>query len=106
MVPGIGTIISVIAGLGALIIGAIFGPSKEKKCKNSIDKIIENVKSGFTKQKTLFLKSLETLKTKLIETLQKEIGIIAFNLEEGEKKEFEENKNLYFKTKEILLNSK
>ena len=106
MVPGIGTIISVIAGLGALIIGAIFGPSKEEKFKNSVDKMMENVKSGFTKQKTLFLKSLEALKTKLIETLQKEIGIIAFNLEEGEKKEFEENKNLYFKTKEILLNSK
>ena len=105
MIPGIGTVISIIAGVGALIIGAIFGPSKKKKFQNAIDKIIKNVSEGFRKQKNMLIKTLNKLKNKLIKDMKTEIGIIAFHLEEGEKKEFEKNKTLYFEIKEILLNS-
>ena len=103
MIPGIGTVISIIAGIGVLIIGAIFGPSKKKKFQNGIEKMIKNIKEGFYKQKNMLTKTLTSLKCKLIENMKKEIGIIAFYLEEGEKKEYEKNKQLYFEIKDILL---
>lgn len=105
MIPGIGTVISLIAGVGILIIGAIFGPSKKKKFQNAIDKIIKNINEGFRKQKNILIRTLNKLENKLTKDMKTEIGIIAFHLEEGEKKEFEENKTLYFEIKEILLNS-
>jgi len=43
MIPGIGTVMSLISGLGFLIIGFIFGPSKKEKFQNAIEKIIKNI---------------------------------------------------------------
>ena len=105
IIPGIGTAASIIAGIGALIFGAVFMPSKKKKLQNLIIKEMKIVKDGFLKQKTKFIQTLDKLQDKLIDTLKKEIGIIAFHLEEGERKEFEENKNKYFQIKDILLKS-
>ena len=65
--------------------------------------MIKNIKEGFYKQKNMLTKTLTSLKCKLIENMKKEIGIIAFYLEEGEKKEYEKNKQLYFEIKDILL---
>ena len=105
MIPGIGTVLSLIAGLGVLILGFIFGPSKKEKFENAIEKIITNIYEGFRKQKSILIKTLNKSENKLIKDMKAEIGIIAFRLEEGEKKEFEENKNLYFEMKKNLLNS-
>jgi len=105
MIPGIGTVMSLISGLGFLIIGFIFGPSKKEKFQNAIEKIIKNINEGFRKQKNMLIKTLNKLKNKIIKDMKTEIGILAFHLEEGEKKDFEENKTLYFEMKKMLLNS-
>jgi len=53
----------------------------------------------------MLIKTLNKLKNKIIKDMKTEIGILAFHLEEGEKKDFEENKTLYFEMKKMLLNS-
>ena len=103
IIPGVGTVITAVGALSVLLIGILAGPSREKKFRNTMDKIIRNIKNGFDDQLWNLTYTMKKLKKKLIESYKREIGICSFQLNESEQKEFEEKKAHYFRIKEILF---
>ena len=103
IIPGVGTVISAVGALSIFVIGFLAGPSREKKFKNTIDKMKKNIENGFDDQCWNLLYTIKKLKKKLIESYKREIGICSFKLNEDEQKDFEEKKEYYFRIKKILF---
>lgn len=103
IIPGVGTVISAVGAVSVLLIGLLAGPSREKKFRNTMDKIIRNIKNGFDDQLWNLTFTLRKLKKKLIESYKREIGICSFQLNKDEQKDFEEKKAHYFRIKKILF---
>ena len=95
--------VSGIAAISMIFLGFLIGPSREKKFKKSIEKMIRKIDEGFSDQEWNFTYTLKKLKKKLIDSYKREIGISCFDLKEDEQKDFEAKKALYLEIKEKLL---
>ena len=102
VIPGVGMAVSGIAAISMIFLGFLIGPSREKKFKKSLEKMIRKIDEGFSDQEWNFTYTLKKLKKQLIESYKREIGISCFELKKDEQKDFEEKKALYLEIREIL----